>query len=176
MESWGGRPGAFHMVSLLLCAQCATGRPVQDPCPETCLVPAHAPSHRPALRLWGPHGPGGHRFTGPDHEGSIPNLDPRIPGSHWISARREGYWPPPCPGCLGFRQPIIPVPDQGHPETDCPACLLEIPTRPRISGRMPLSVWGCLFVIGTVLEKEPRPCVGEASALPEACPQPSFIC
>lgn len=57
------------MASLLLCAQCAAGRPVQDPCPETCLVPAHAPSHRPALRLWGPHGPGGHRFTGPDREG-----------------------------------------------------------------------------------------------------------
>lgn len=77
---WGtpflGAWRSLHMASLLLCAQCATGRPVQDPCPKTCLVPAHAPNHRPALRLWGPYGPGGHRFTGPDHEGSIPSLDP----------------------------------------------------------------------------------------------------
>lgn len=36
------------------------------------------------------------------------------------------------------------------------ACLLEIPTWPRCSGQLPLTVWGCLFV-GTVLEMEPRP-------------------
>lgn len=73
----------------------------------------------------------------------------------------------PCPGCLSSRQPQIPMPNQGHPEMDCPACLLEIPTCPRISGQMPLSVWACLFVTGTVLEKEPGPCICETSVLPD---------
>lgn len=50
---------------------------------------------------------------------------------------------------------------------DCPACLLEIPTLPCLSGQMPLRAWGCLFVTGTGLEMEPRHCVCWTRALPE---------
>lgn len=136
----GLRQASDVLRGLRSCPQCPAGRPIQDPRPKACLVPPHTPDHRPALRFWGPHGPGGHRLAGSDHEGSVPSLDPWIPGSHWLSTRRGADWPPPCAGCLSSRQPIIPVPDQGHPEMDGLACLLEIPTRPRCSGRLPLTV------------------------------------
>lgn len=62
----------------------------------------------------------------------------------------------PLPWLPQFQTAHNPMPDQGHPEMDGLACLLEIPTRLCCSGQLPLRVWDCLFIIGTVLEMEPR--------------------
>lgn len=59
-------------------------------------------------------------------------------------------WLPP------FQTACNPMPDQGHPEMDGLACLLEIPTRLCCSSQLPLRVCDCLFIIGAVLELEPK--------------------
>lgn len=62
----------------------------------------------------------------------------------------------PLPWLPPFQTARNPMPDQGHPEMDGLACLLEIPTRLCCSSQLPLRVCDCLFIIGAVLELEPR--------------------